>query len=47
VIIINAAMLAADERAAIGMPHVARALAAEYAKQRRPMPVSDLAGWRL
>jgi len=47
VIIINAAMLAADERAAIGMPHVAKALAAEYAKQRRPMPVTDLAGWRL
>jgi AAA+ superfamily predicted ATPase len=47
VIIINAAMLAADEHAAIGMPHIAKALAAEYAKQRRPMPVTDLAGWRL
>jgi hypothetical protein len=47
VIIVNAAMLAAEDRAAIGMPHIARALATEYAKQRRPMPVADLAGWRL
>jgi hypothetical protein len=45
VVVVNAAMLAADEGSAIGMPHVARALVSEYSKQRRRVPPAELEGW--
>ncbi|MGK6355778.1 ATP-binding protein [Sphingomonas sp. DT-207] len=45
VIVVNAAMLAADEGKSIGMPHVARALVSEYSKQRRRVPPAELEGW--
>lgn len=45
VVVVNAAMLAADEGNAIGMPHVARALVSEYSKQRRRVPPAELEGW--
>ncbi|MGK6319608.1 ATP-binding protein [Sphingomonas sp. DT-204] len=45
VVVVNAAMLAADEGNAIGMSHVARALVSEYSKQRRRVPPAELEGW--
>nr|WP_294814464.1 ATP-binding protein [uncultured Sphingomonas sp.] len=45
VVVVNAAMLAADEGNMIGMPHVARALVSEYSKQRRRVPPAELEGW--
>jgi hypothetical protein len=47
VVVVNSAMLAAQEGAAIGMPHVARALVSEYSKQRRRVPPAELEGWPL
>jgi hypothetical protein len=47
VIAVNAAVLAADNAEAIGMPHIAGALVTEYAKQRRRVPPGDLEGWAL
>lgn len=45
VVVINAAMLAAEEGIPIGMPHIARALVSEYGKQRRRVPPTELEGW--
>ncbi|HXC55132.1 MAG TPA: ATP-binding protein [Rhizomicrobium sp.] len=45
VVVVNAAMFAADEGNAIGMSHVARALVSEYGKQRRRVPPAELEGW--
>ena len=41
-IAVNAAFLAARYRAAIGMPHLARAASREYAKLGKPMTAADL-----
>jgi ATPase family associated with various cellular activities (AAA) len=45
VVVVNAAMLAAEEGNPIGMPHIARALISEYSKQRRRVPPTELEGW--
>ena len=44
-VVVNAAMLAAEEGNAIGMPHIARALINEYGKQRRRVPPAEFEGW--
>lgn len=45
VVSVNAAMLAAEEGGAIAMRHIARALEADYAKQRRRLPAGMFSGW--
>lgn len=45
VVVVNAAMLAAEEGNPIGMSHIARALVSEYSKQRRRVPPGELDGW--
>lgn len=47
VVVVNAAMFAADEGHAIAMSHVARALVSEYGKQRRRVPPAELEGWSI
>ena len=44
-IAVNAAFLAAAERAAIGMPHVMRAAAREYTKLARPVNAADFGSY--
>jgi len=44
-VVVNAAMLAAEEGHAIGMSHIARALISEYSKQRRRVPPAEFEGW--
>jgi SpoVK/Ycf46/Vps4 family AAA+-type ATPase len=44
-VVVNAAMLAAEEGNAIGMTHIARAMINEYGKQRRRVPPAEFEGW--
>jgi len=41
----HAAFLAADEAAAVGMPHILRASKVEYAKLDKPLTTSEIGGW--
>jgi SpoVK/Ycf46/Vps4 family AAA+-type ATPase len=44
-IALNAAFLAADEGAAVGMAHVLRAARSEYSKLEKPMAQSEIKDW--
>jgi hypothetical protein len=44
-IALNAAFLAADEGAAVGMAHVLRAARSEYAKLEKPLTESEIRAW--
>ena len=47
IVVVNAAMLAAEQGDPIGMPHIAKALIGEYGKQRRRVPSNAFEGWSL
>jgi ATPase family associated with various cellular activities (AAA)/Winged helix domain, variant len=44
-IALNAAFLAADEGAPVGMAHLKRAARSEYAKLEKPLTASEIGGW--
>jgi SpoVK/Ycf46/Vps4 family AAA+-type ATPase len=44
-IALNAAFLAADQGAAVGMTHLLRAAQGEYAKLEKPLSAAEIGGW--